>query len=673
MKSMKLIAFCTLLIVLVCPALGSEIHEAVIEGDVAAVKSLLRSNPSCIHERDDSAMHNLPLLTAAISGNVEIAQLLLDAGADVNCGDTDNSTPLDDASVLGRAEMVAFLLTRGANVHHRDNKGDTALSFAVSGNSWEVAQLLLDAGSDLFYRSPDGRTLMHTAARVGMIEMIDHLLEQGIPADEMMEHGDTPLGEAARRGHIEIMTRLIDAGADLNASNAPYKFWSPLRKTVTGGQLEAARLLLERGADVAFACDEHETPLTSAYRTDNLEIARLLIEHGSDVNQVSPRGETALVKAVESNRADLVALLLANGARQDVGGSRNGNAPLQIACLQGYTEVAGQLIAAGADVNTADGTAYKPLQLATRYGHDDLARYLVEKGAGGKAEVDTRFTLTGQRKVGKREAAVWHLGHAGWAVKTRKHLLIFDYYPGMSTPPANPGLANGFINPSELKDENVIVFASHHHRDHYDPAIFEWADQIDNITYFIGCEVPDRDDYIEMAPRQTYKEAGVEVKTIFSTDAGVGMVVEVDGLTIFHGGDHSNGRSAGCPNGLLPAYTNEIDWLKAEGVKPDMAFMGIRGCSLGDPEEVKLGVHYAFEHLKPKVFFPQHAGGNYQTYSDWISTNAASYQSIKMMPAVARGDLFRYEKGTIARVDMKGDKRAAGSCAGKTTQTAGRE
>jgi L-ascorbate metabolism protein UlaG (beta-lactamase superfamily) len=72
------------------------------------------------------------------------------------------------------------------------------------------------------------------------------------------------------------------------------------------------------------------------------------------------------------------------------------------------------------------------------------------------------------------EAYIWYLGHTGWAVKTKNHLLIFDYVwvPRSSDIPENPSLSDGYIDPAEIKDCSVFVFVSHSHGDHFDPAIF---------------------------------------------------------------------------------------------------------------------------------------------------------------------------------------------------------
>jgi len=63
--------------------------------------------------------------------------------------------------------------------------------------------------------------------------------------------------------------------------------------------------------------------------------------------------------------------------------------------------------------------------------------------------------------------------------------MIFDYWEQMQKP-KHPSLSNGFVNPNEIKDQNVYVFISHGHGDHFDNKILEWKKVILNITYVFG-------------------------------------------------------------------------------------------------------------------------------------------------------------------------------------------
>ena len=80
----------------------------------------------------------------------------------------------------------------------------------------------------------------------------------------------------------------------------------------------------------------------------------------------------------------------------------------------------------------------------------------------------------------------------------------------------------------------------------------------------------------------------MKISTIHSTDLDGAYLVEVDGLVLFHAGDHTNGK---VDEGLLKEFTDEVDLIAAKDLPVDIMFAGIRGCSLGEPEQVLLAVH----------------------------------------------------------------------------------
>ena len=138
-------------------------------------------------------------------------------------------------------------------------------------------------------------------------------------------------------------------------------------------------------------------------------------------------------------------------------------------------------------------------------------------------------------------------------------------------------------------------------------------------------------------PRQTQEISGVRVTTIHSTDAGVGYLVEVDGLTIYDAGDHSAGTVD-----LPEEFRSEIDFLAERRPQVDMAFMPISGCSLGTPESVQEGYIYTLGKLHPKVSFPQHSMNAEHRYVEFKETAAQRDLTDSIVCATFRGDMFTY-------------------------------
>jgi L-ascorbate metabolism protein UlaG (beta-lactamase superfamily) len=66
-----------------------------------------------------------------------------------------------------------------------------------------------------------------------------------------------------------------------------------------------------------------------------------------------------------------------------------------------------------------------------------------------------------KKELKEGEAIVWYIFHSGWAIKTKTHFLIFDYWQSSNVEAQKLSLDNGFINPNEIKDFNLGVFVSH--------------------------------------------------------------------------------------------------------------------------------------------------------------------------------------------------------------------
>lgn len=107
------------------PKLG----DAAGDGDLAAVEQLLEGGASV--NGFDGELRVTPLHRAALANRAEVAERLIEHGADVNATATDGGTPLHAAAFLGNKEVVAILLEHGANVNAPNKRGETPLDSAT--------------------------------------------------------------------------------------------------------------------------------------------------------------------------------------------------------------------------------------------------------------------------------------------------------------------------------------------------------------------------------------------------------------------------------------------------------------------------------------------------------------------------------------------------------------
>jgi ankyrin repeat protein len=122
--------------------------------------------------------------------------------------------------------------------------------------------------------------------------------------------------EAAAFGRLDALRRILD-GDTPQANALSDDGFTALHLAIFGGQEEAARLLLERGADPnALSANEavRVPPLGTAAFVRSVPLARLLLDSGADVNGRGEGGFTALHSAAQNGDEELARLLLDRGA-----------------------------------------------------------------------------------------------------------------------------------------------------------------------------------------------------------------------------------------------------------------------------------------------------------------------------------------------------------------------
>ncbi len=116
-----------------------DICTAAMLGLAEQVEAFVRSDPEQIQAR---GAHSLPLLYfPVIGGHQEIAAFLLERGAEINSGQGGN-TPLHGAVLYAKADLVKWLLENRADPNLVDYNGKTALELALESGQDELADLL---------------------------------------------------------------------------------------------------------------------------------------------------------------------------------------------------------------------------------------------------------------------------------------------------------------------------------------------------------------------------------------------------------------------------------------------------------------------------------------------------------------------------------------------------
>ncbi|MCP4727683.1 MAG: hypothetical protein GY863_21770 [bacterium] len=522
-----------------------------------------------------------------------------------------SAAEIHDAARAGDLEKVTSLLSGDSGLlEEKDSKGFTPLHIAITKDRREVVRYLIEKGADLNSKNNNGLRPLQTALDRGKNAIADLLIEKGADINIRGFRNQSLLHQASRSGNNRLVNSLLNKGADINAKDSSGN--TSLDLAVISGKASTARLLVDKGGEVgSLLSDEAECQdiLDRTIINNESILTELIMEFLQDRDFVNEGGHSIIHRAAAFGNKDMVSSLLDNGI----------------------------------DINKRSGDGKTPLYYAAKYGNKELADFLKGKGAQIPQDLEENYGYSPylNKELSRGEAEIWYLGHSGWAIKTKNHLLIFDYFE-FGGKPLTPIISNGFIDPQEIKDQNVTVLVTHSHDDHFDRRIFNWKNSISNINYVLGFrprggQIP---AYTYTGPGETKNVNGIEISAIKSTDSGVGFLIKVDGLTIYHGGDHSNQSLT-----LDGPFTKEIDYLASQGQNIDLAFILIgAGCGGGYRDEVLLGNYYILEKFTPKAVLPMHSRGNEFNYKKFAEDAKAKGIQSGFFCAEFGGDRFFYSK-----------------------------
>lgn len=370
----------------------SPFQAAALSGRVEAVKLLLDHGVgvTCIARRDGLSC---ALFNAVMKNHLNVARLLLGAGAHVNRPSLPyQRTPLIDAADYSHIEMAQLLLEHGADVKAVTNGDASAIHYAAYRGLTSLVVQLLHRGADVEASTEDGLTPLFYALQSRSLPIVKMLLDFGASASAINKCKWTLPMYACQFGVFEALPLLLDRHNNVRARE--YHGWTALHLIATGFENSArpegvdlkqkdrlaAETLLSRGAEANDALESGDTALHLAANTGSVGIVRLLLEHGADVVVRNIGGATALHLAASSGHADIAQLLIDHGAdihAKDV----NQETPLHEAAENGSKEIVKLLVSRGAVIDGQGAWKETPLHRAAQFGGIENAKLLIDCGA----------------------------------------------------------------------------------------------------------------------------------------------------------------------------------------------------------------------------------------------------------------------------------------------------
>jgi|ETNmetMinimDraft_14_1059893.scaffolds.fasta_scaffold12967_3 ankyrin repeat protein len=121
------------------------LHKAVIKGDIEAVRNYLSAGEDV--NKKGIRLRETPLHWAAAYNHIEIAELLISEGAEINVKDKFGITPLEHTVVKVHFLLAKSLILKGADVNVRDRNGNTPLDRSINNEQTDMITLLREHGA----------------------------------------------------------------------------------------------------------------------------------------------------------------------------------------------------------------------------------------------------------------------------------------------------------------------------------------------------------------------------------------------------------------------------------------------------------------------------------------------------------------------------------------------
>jgi uncharacterized protein len=298
-----------------------------------------------------------PLPALASINQPELAQLLIEKGADVNAKDSDGNTALHH---VGTSEpLLKLLLRKGANVNAQNNTGIAPIHNVFGRYNLAIVKQLVAAGANVNARSKELLTPLHLANDPAIVAF---LISRGAKVNMKTNQNWTPLHYAASK--LGVARLLIRAGADLTAQN---RFGAPIHASDLSP--DVLKLMLAQGLNVNLRNADRQTPLRahrfhpeitrillakgaqvnlqdnlgrSPLHDVNIDVAKQLVKAGGNINLPDNQGQTPLHRAVLEEESyfgtELVPLFISRNVKANVK-DKQGKTALAIACELQKTEI----------------------------------------------------------------------------------------------------------------------------------------------------------------------------------------------------------------------------------------------------------------------------------------------------------------------------------------------
>ena len=302
-------------------------------GNVNIINALLNAGANTNVNGDTCLIYAI-----ANAGNKNVIQVLIDCGVDVNAANKDSITALMIACWMGNIDIIYFLLKAGAYTNITDVNGATCLTYAIDGHCSEyMPQTIVNRGAVMNATKKCQDFVLTTSCYKRTEDAINIMLNAGADPNITDDCGHTCLHAAViGRCNTGILQVIIDHMVDMNATT--YESKSALSLACRIGNVDAMNVLLNAGADPNITDADGNTPLHHAIEGScSKQTLEVIIGHGADVNTTNKNGITAFMLACKKRNTDAMKMFQNTRADPNIADA-DGNTLLHHACERGCSK-----------------------------------------------------------------------------------------------------------------------------------------------------------------------------------------------------------------------------------------------------------------------------------------------------------------------------------------------
>ena len=193
----------------------SPLHFCAANGFIEGAKALLDEGASI---NIQTRLKETPLVIAIIHKQIEMVKFLIDSHADVKKTALKHKSPLFFVSDV---EIVDLLVSSGANVNNPDDQGLTPLHRASQDGLVDIASALIRHGADVNATDTNKQTPLHVAAANGQADVVKVLLLSGAEIKALDNARRSPEMLARRNDHLNVSSLISSFHDRIDDDDAP--------------------------------------------------------------------------------------------------------------------------------------------------------------------------------------------------------------------------------------------------------------------------------------------------------------------------------------------------------------------------------------------------------------------------------------------------------------------